>query len=239
MTIDHDILLIDADASTANPLRAQLNAHGFGVTQASNGLEGAHRIETGQWRAVVLDPELPGVHGLTLIGQLRAKDPLTPVLILSANTDPAYRVLGLEQGADDHVTKPTSVQELVARLKALERRGEAFRQAGTARVRTGGLSLDLLTREVRVDGAPVSLTAREFDLLRFMVRHPGRVFSRVDLLDQVWGYRHRGYEHTVNTHINRLRNKLERNPAQPERIVTVWGVGYKYAAPVEPAGTRM
>jgi len=234
----HDILLIDADQSTANLLRTHLVRQGFTVSQAGTGHEGAHRIAAGPWRAVVLDPELPGVHGLSLIQQLRATDPLTPVLITSANGDAAYRVLGLEQGADDYLAKPVSVQELVARLNALERRAEAFRQAATARMNTGDLSIDLLTREVHVDGTPVALTAREFDLLRFMVRHPGRVFSRVDLLDQVWGYRHQGYEHTVNTHINRLRSKLERNPARPQRIVTVWGVGYKYAAPAAGADAR-
>lgn len=225
-----DILLIDSDQSTATLLRTRLEALGFSVTHASNGLEGAHRISHGRWRAVVLELDLPGVHGLTLINQLRETDPLTPVIIASANADAAHRVLGLDQGADDYLAKPVSVRELAARIKALERRAEAFRQAGSEAVSNGDLRIDLLTREVRVDGTAVTLTTREFELLRFMVRHPGRVFSRVDLLDQVWGYRHQGYEHTVNTHINRLRNKLERNPAQPQRILTVWGVGYKYAA---------
>jgi DNA-binding response OmpR family regulator len=157
----------------------------------------------------------------------------TPIIITSARSSEVHRILGLELGADDYLAKPFSVLELVARVRALLRRTDAI--ARNARIESGsleidGLSIDPLAREVRVQGRPVELTPREFDLLYFFARHPGKVFSRMDLLNQVWGYRHDGYEHTVNTHINRLRLKVEADPANPRRILTVWGCGYKYGS---------
>ncbi len=148
-----------------------------------------------------------------------------------------HRILGLELGADDYLAKPFSVLELVARVKALLRRVDALAKdlrVDTGNLALGGVSIDPLTREASVDGRRIELTPREFDLLHFFVRHPGKVFSRMDLLNAVWGYQHEGYEHTVNTHINRLRAKIETDPAQPCRILTVWGHGYKFAIP--PAG---
>ena len=156
---------------------------------------------------------------------------MVPIIFLTARSDEIDRVLGLELGGDDYVSKPFSPRELVARVRALLRRSEAL--ARNARLDAGtleadGLSIDPLARELRIDGRPVDLTPREFDLLYFFARHPGKVFSRLDLLNQVWGYRHDGYEHTVNTHINRLRLKVETDPANPRRIRTVWGRGYKF-----------
>jgi two-component system OmpR family response regulator len=144
-------------------------------------------------------------------------------------------VLGLEIGADDYLTKPFSIQELMARVKAIFRRCEAMRlqQADNAQhsiIQAGALQLDIEKREARCDGVAVELTAREFDLLHHFAAHPGRVFSRSQLLDSVWGYGHDGYEHTVNSHINRLRSKIEPNPATPTYIITVWGVGYRFGA---------
>ncbi len=141
-----------------------------------------------------------------------------------------HRILGLELGADDYLAKPFSMLELVARVKALLRRVEAMAQ--NARIDAGelavaGLRIDPVARTAQVEGRALELTPREFDLLYFFARHPGQVYSRMDLLNQVWGYQHDGYEHTVNTHINRLRNKIERDPASPQRIQTVWGRGYK------------
>jgi DNA-binding response OmpR family regulator len=147
------------------------------------------------------------------------------------------RVVGLEVGADDYVTKPFSIPELLARIKALLRRAQALaapRPAADSEViRHGGLSIDLSRRTVQVEGRSVALTAREFDLLAHFARHPGRVFTRAQLLDQVWGYGHDGYEHTVNTHINRLRAKIEQDAAAPRYILTVWGVGYRFAEPTD------
>jgi DNA-binding response OmpR family regulator len=144
-------------------------------------------------------------------------------------------VLGLELGADDYLTKPFSVAEFVARVKALMRRMASLKAAppteDAEQIRIGGLFIDVARREVRVDNEPVELTAKEFDLLTHFARSPGRVLSRAQLLQQVWGYGHSGYEHTVNTHINRLRAKIERDPNQPEYIQTVWGVGYRCKDP--------
>jgi DNA-binding response OmpR family regulator len=151
-------------------------------------------------------------------------------------------VLGLELGADDYLTKPFSVKELQARVKAILRRIELARQVPTEieeeTIAVNSLHVDVSRRLVNVDGHPVELTAKEFDLLLHFARHPGRVYSRAQLLDSVWGYGHDGYEHTVNSHINRLRKKIEQNPQESEYIQTVWGVGYKFidAQAREPAG---
>jgi DNA-binding response OmpR family regulator len=178
----------------------------------------------------MLDLRLPGPDGLSICRALRRDQAYTPVLMLTSKSSELDRVLGLELGADDYVTKPFSVSELMARVKAIFRRVESLDKrysAETETIHLGALVIDTAGRGVTVQGQPISLTAREFDLLLHFVRHPGQVFSRAQLLDSVWGYGHEGYEHTVNSHINRLRAKIEQNPSQPEYIVTVWGVGYK------------
>ena len=156
--------------------------------------------------------------------------------MLTSKSSELDRVLGLETGADDYLTKPFSVLELVARVRAMFRRIENLQgmteptEDKHSVVSSGDLSIDATRREVLLAGKQIDLTAREFDLLDHFARHPGRVFRRADLLDKVWGYGHEGYEHTVNSHINRLRAKIENNPSDPKRIVTVWGVGYKFSA---------
>jgi DNA-binding response OmpR family regulator len=175
---------------------------------------------------------LPGIDGLELCRRLRAQPNYLPILMLTAKSSELDRVLGLEVGADDYVTKPFSIRELLARVKALFRRVDAMAEtpAESAEVlRSNGLEIDPARRQVRLDGAEVHLTGREFDLLLHFASHPGRVYSRAQLLDLVWGYGHEGYEHTVNSHINRLRAKIEHTPADPRYILTVWGVGYKFA----------
>ena len=154
--------------------------------------------------------------------------------MLTAKSTELDRVLGLEMGADDYLTKPFSVRELVARVKALFRRVEALESKpaeilNDGPIQRGVLVIDPDKRRVHINGRDVTLTAKEFDLLLHFARAPGKVYNRVQLLDQVWGYNHEGYEHTVNSHINRLRAKIERDPAHPERLLTVWGVGYKFA----------
>lgn len=231
MSTARRILIVEDDAHIADLLRMHLADEGYEVEHAADGESGAAQLERGTWDALVLDLMLPGVDGLEICRRARAMARYTPIIITSARSSEVHRILGLELGADDYLAKPFSVLELVARVRALLRRSDAL--ARNARLDAGtleadGLSIDPLARELRIDGRPVDLTPREFDLLYFFARHPGKVFSRLDLLNQVWGYRHDGYEHTVNTHINRLRLKVETDPANPRRIRTVWGRGYKF-----------
>ncbi|MEG0001167.1 MAG: response regulator transcription factor [Comamonas sp.] len=233
------VLIVEDDLHIAELLRLHLRDEGYAVTHAGDGHAGLAELERGSWDALVLDLMLPGIDGLEICRRARAMARYTPIIIISARSSEVHRILGLELGADDYLAKPFSVLELVARVKALMRRTDAL--ARNARMDSGSLSigeLDIepLAREVRVNGRPIELTPREFDLLYFFARSPGKVFSRLDLLNQVWGYHHDGYEHTVNTHINRLRIKVEADPAQPRRILTVWGHGYKMSAAAHGEG---
>lgn len=226
------ILLVEDDQDIATLLRLNLQDEGYQIVHEADGNQALIQLEKQSWDAVILDLMLPGVDGLEICRRIRQMTRYLPVIIISARTSETHRVLGLEMGADDYLPKPFSVLELIARVKALFRRQEAMGQ--NIRLESGsischGLDIEPLSREVRLRGEPVELTPREFDLLYWFARHPGEVFSRLSLLDRVWGYQHEGYEHTVNTHINRLRIKIERDPAEPEIILTVWGKGYKFA----------
>ncbi|MEA5666872.1 response regulator transcription factor [Stenotrophomonas sp. MH1] len=227
------VLIVEDDAHIANLLRMHLRDEGYDVTHAATGDEGLRLLEDQQWSALVLDLMLPGMDGLEICRRARAMTRYTPIIITSARASEVHRILGLELGADDYLAKPFSMLELVARVKALLRRVEAMAQNAridAGEIETAGVRIDPVARTAQVDGTPLDLTPREFDLLYFFARHPDQVYSRMDLLNQVWGHRHDGYEHTVNTHINRLRNKIERDPAEPRRILTVWGRGYKLAS---------
>jgi len=235
--MDHPkrILLVEDDAHIAELLHMHLKDEGYAVTHVADGHEGLRQVEQGSWDALVLDLMLPGVDGLEICRRARAMAYYVPIIITSARSSEVHRILGLELGADDYLAKPFSILELVARVRALLRRSDALAQnarldAGTLQL--GDVRIDPLAREAHVRSRRVDLTPREFDLLYFFARQPGKVFSRIELLNQVWGYQHDGYEHTVNTHINRLRMKIEQDPAQPRCILTVWGRGYKF---VEPA----
>lgn len=230
------VLIVEDDPHIAELLRMHLHDEGFAVVHAADGHTGLRELEHGRWDALVLDLMLPGIDGLEICRRARAMTRYTPIIIISARATEVHRILGLELGADDYLAKPFSVLELVARVRALLRRTEAMARnahADSGRLELGALRIDPLARLVQVAGKPVELTPREFDLLYFFARHPGRVFSRLELLNQVWGYQHDGYEHTVNTHINRLRIKIEANAADPRNILTVWGRGYKLVAPGE------
>ena len=238
MTTARRILLVEDDAHIADLLALHLRDEGLDVVHCARGDEGLQQLQRGGWDALVLDLMLPGVDGLEICRRARGMARYTPIIIISARASEVHRILGLEIGADDYLAKPFSVLELVARVKALLRRVDALAQnvrldAGSLSI--DGLFIDPLARDARLDGARLELTPREFDLLVFFARQPGKVFSRMDLLNAVWGYRHEGYEHTVNTHINRLRAKVEADPANPRRILTVWGRGYKFAEPGEGA----
>lgn len=227
------VLIVEDDADIANVLALHLRDEHYDVVHSADGNEGLRLLEQGGWDALILDLMLPGVDGLEICRRARAMTRYTPIIITSARSSEVHRILGLELGADDYLAKPFSVLELVARVKALLRRVDAMAKdlkLETGAITVGNLSIDPITREATVGRERIELTPREFDLLYYFATHPGKVFSRMDLLNAVWGYQHEGYEHTVNTHINRLRAKIEADPAQPTRILTVWGRGYKFDA---------
>ncbi len=229
------ILVVEDEQDIADLVALHLDDLCGELVVANDGHEGMRLATTSQWSLIILDLRLPGPDGLEICRAIRRERPYQPVLMLTSKTSELDRVLGLETGADDYLTKPFSVLELVARVRAIFRRIDNMSQAprpddeNSTTVIAGNLKIDPVRREVSLDGRQVELTAREFDLLDYFARHPGRVFRRTDLLDKVWGYGHEGYEHTVNSHINRLRAKIESNPSKPEIIVTVWGVGYKFS----------
>ncbi len=235
-------LIVEDDHDIARLVRLHLEDLGCAVTLATDGHQGLVEAEGRRWDLVVLDLSLPGPDGLDICKRIRTSaGAYVPVLMLTARSSELDRVLGLELGADDYLTKPFSVLELVARVKALFRRVDALSDADDGSpepaLSHGGLSIDPARRAVAIHGRQVRLTAREFDLLEHFARHPGRVFTRAQLLDAVWGYSHAGYEHTVNSHINRLRAKIEDDPAQPQWVETVWGVGYRLSEnPPGPTG---
>jgi len=202
------------------------------VQKAGDGRAALKRFEEEPFDLVILDLMLPDLDGLDICRRLRARPDYLPILMLTAKSTEFDRVLGLEVGADDYLTKPFSIRELLARVKALLRRVDALAENPSQPQKVmqfDGLTIDPARRRVLVNGQEVHLTSREFDLLAHFATHPGLVYSRAQLLDQVWGYGHEGYEHTVNSHINRLRAKIERMPTAPRFILTVWGVGYKFA----------
>jgi two-component system, OmpR family, response regulator len=230
------VLIVEDDSHIAELLKLHLRDEGYEVEHAANGDLGLRLLQTQRWDALVLDVMLPGIDGLEICRRARMMEHYTPTIITSARGSEVQRILGLELGADDYLGKPFSVLELVARVRALLRRVEAMSRTpveSATVVSIHGLTIRPLEREGELEGQRVELTPREFDLLYFFAVHPGRVFSRNELLDRVWGYQHSGYEHTVNTHINRVRAKIEADPATPRRIVTVWGRGYKLAAEPE------
>ena len=237
----HRILVAEDQADIRDLIVLNLQQAGYAVDAVPDGQAALDRALDGQAGAphdlLVLDLMMPRLDGLEVCKALRARGRATPILMLTAKSTELDRVLGLELGADDYLTKPFSMAELLARVKALLRRAELLRAAQAAPaakgavLRNGELEIDPARREVRIQGKsggqPLEFTALEFDLLLHFTSHPGRVFSRAQLLDAVWGYSHEGYEHTVTTHINRLRAKVEQDPMQPRFILTVRGAGYK------------
>ncbi len=226
------ILIIEDDKDIAHLVELHLRDAGYEVGLAYNGNAGLDQALSKQYDLIILDLTLPGVDGVEICRQVRAAHCYTPMLILSSRSSELDRVLGLEMGADDYLTKPFSIRELMARVKALFRRVEALKSETSQKsekvVQAGDLIIDVEKRKVVLQGNPVLLTAKEFDLLLHLVNNRGRVYSRMELLNQVWGYGYEGYEHTVNSHINRLRAKIEKDPAKPRHILTVWGVGYRF-----------
>jgi DNA-binding response OmpR family regulator len=227
------ILIIEDNRELAQLLEMHLKDLSFNVDLAFDGVSGVRKAEAKKYDLLILDLMLPGLDGMEICRRVRSKSAYVPILMLTSKSSEMDRVLGLELGADDYVTKPFSIMELMARVKAIIRRVDSLRDQeksdGREIIRVGDMVIDSERRIVTLNGSPVDVTMKEFDLLLHFAQHPGRVYTRSQLLDQVWGYSHEGYEHTVNSHINRLRSKIEENPAQPRYILTVWGVGYKFA----------
>ncbi len=228
-------ILIVEDQQDINELIAlNLNLLSFEVSSCMDGESGLKMALEQRFDLIVLDIMLPGKNGLEICKTLRENGIYTPILMLTAKKTEADRVMGLEVGADDYLTKPFSVLELQARVKALLRRVEFQRRdkeevdVDEDQLRFGTLAINKQKRAVKIDQKDVNLTAKEFDLLLYLANFPGQVFSREQLLNAVWGYHHAGYEHTVNSHINRLRAKLESDPSHPKYVLTVWGIGYKF-----------
>ena len=226
------ILLAEDQADIRDLIALNLRNAGYEVSAVGDGTAALARQTEAPADLLILDLMMPGLDGLEVCKALRARQSSAPILMLTARSTELDRVLGLELGADDYLTKPFSLAELMARVKALLRRAELLRQvqdrgAAETTLRRGELEINVPRRQVRLRGATIDCTAREFDLLLHFAQHPGHVFSRSQLLGAVWGYTHDGYEHTVTTHINRLRAKLEVDPMRPELILTVRGAGYK------------
>jgi DNA-binding response OmpR family regulator len=226
------ILVIEDQRDIAELVRMHVRDLGHEVELAHDGNIGLRMARGGGFALIVLDVMLPGCDGLDLVRQLRMDRDPVPVLMLTARSGEIDRVLGLELGADDYLTKPFSIAELQARIKAMLRRSQLIQRPEPLqkeRLTVGdSLVIDTASREVQIDGVAMALTSKEFDLLLHFARNPGRVFSRMQLLDAVWGTTFEGYEHNVNTHINRLRAKLESDPANPRYVLTVRGVGYLF-----------
>lgn len=233
-------LIIEDDDDIAEVVSLHLKDLGLTAERAVDGRSGLQKALANTYSLVILDLMLPKLDGLAVCARIREKKPATPILMLTAKSEEIDRILGLEIGADEYVTKPFSVRELVARIKALLRRVQADKDAAAGgaekgRIVIGALVLDFEKRKVTREGVTIDLTVKEFDLLALFARTPGRTYSRTDLLNLVWGYQFEGYEHTVNSHINRLRGKIETDPGHPRYLRTVWGVGYRFAEAAELA----
>ncbi len=228
------MLIIEDDSEIAQVIAVNIKDLGLVTEHVTDGKEGLNKALSGNFNLIILDIMLPGLDGISVCRNIREKDPLTPILMVTAKAEEIDRVLGLEFGADDYMTKPFSVRELTARVKALLRRSNISQNQSSEdqekkRISIGNLIVDFHMRKVELEKREIELTVKEFDLLALFIQNQGRAYSRADLLNLIWGYQFQGYEHTVNTHINRLRNKIEKDAANPEYLKTVWGVGYRFA----------
>lgn len=225
------ILIVDDEMSVREVTQRYLELEGYVVSVATTGIQGWQMIDSnkGSYDLVVLDVMLPGLDGFEILRKVRANSDL-PIIMLTARTEEHDRITGLDRGADDYVPKPFSPRELVSRVKAVLRRVQPFQPNAEGPIQAGSITLHPDTRLVKVDQHDCDLTVKEFDLLWFLMRHPRQVFSREQLLEQVWGFSEFIDLSTVTVHIHRLREKIEKDPSKPKRLLTVWGVGYKLAA---------
>ncbi|MFL0113272.1 response regulator transcription factor [Tenacibaculum maritimum] len=225
------VLIIEDDKEIVKLLEIHLKDLEFEICKAYNGKDGLELVFSEKPDLVVLDITMPIMDGVEVCQRIRAKLN-TPIIMLSARVEEIDRVLGLEIGADDYITKPFSIREFISRVKAILRRvkmnNDGEQKDKKELLEFQGLSIDLNKRKVLVDGENVDLSPKEFDLLSLMASNPGKNYNRANLLKIIWGYDFEGYEHTVNSHINRLRGKIETDTTKPKYIITRWGVGYKF-----------
>jgi len=226
------LLVVEDDDKISEMISEHFSRAGFSVKTAEDGLAGVQAALTDHPDAVVLDLMLPKMDGLAVCREIREKAPYIPILMLTAKDDVVDKVLGLEMGADDYITKPFALRELEARVKSVLRRTRHIANTNSAGdeapITRGRLRIDPSKREVTVGERQVELTPKEFDLLRLFATNPGRVFPRKYLLEKIWDYSYEGYDRTIDSHINRLRAKIEENPENPQMVLTVWGIGYKF-----------
>ena len=229
------VLVVEDDADIAELIRINLEELGVEVTHCNDGQLGLDSALSNDYALLILDVMLPNVNGLDICRRVRDANPEQAIIMLTAKNSETDRVLGLELGADDYMTKPFSVRELQARVRSQLRKVHVIQKASSETesndddaLVVGKLTIDQKTHQAFLDEKELDLTATEFELLLHLANHPNQVFSRAQLLEAVWGYHHSGYEHTVNSHVNRLRAKIEQDAAAPKIVQTVWGVGYKF-----------
>lgn len=225
------VLLVEDDPDIVDLLEIHLKDLECELKKANNGVRGLTLATDEPFDLIVLDVMLPGMDGLEICRQLRAQQIKTPVLMLTARSEEIDKILGLETGADDYLTKPFSVREFIARVKAIFRRVDMLKSDSAEKgkvVKIGELIIDEDMRKVLINEQRIDLTPKEFDLLFLLASHPGKSYTRESLLRLIWGYEFEGYEHTVNSHINRLRAKIEKDLSNPQYILTTWGVGYRF-----------
>ena len=225
------LLIVEDDPAIQRMISDYFRHVGYDILTASDGEAGARLALSERPTVMILDLMLPKMDGLSVCRQVRERNPALPIIMLTAKDDIVDKVLGLEMGADDYLTKPFVLRELEARVKSLLRRTRTRVEAETedqAPIIRGTLRIDPVRREVTVSGKPVELTPKEFELLSLFAAHPGRVYSRKYLLENIWDYTYSGYARTIDSHINRLRAKIEEDPEEPKLVLTVWGVGYKF-----------
>jgi len=226
------VLIIEDDKDIADLIAIHIADLGFEIDKAFDGKEGLLKALNNVYKMILLDIRLPGLDGVEICKRIRQEKNHTPILMVTAKSEEIDKIIGLEVGADDYITKPFSIRELIARVKAILRRAELTQQVKTSdvnqEIKCEGLYINVTLRNVEVRGKRIELSPKEFDLLILFASNPGRTYTRTQLLDQVWGYQFEGYEHTVNSHINRLRTKIEQNLNEPEFLLTTWGVGYRF-----------
>lgn len=223
-------LIVEDEKHIVELLTIHLKDLHLEVDSSNNGVDGLNKGLSGNYSVIILDIMMPEKDGIEVCRELRGAGIQTPILMLTAKSEEFDKVLGLELGADDYLTKPFSVRELIARVKALLRRFDAYQKPieKSESIEVDELEISLEKRKVKLKGNTLDLTPKEFDLLYLLASNPGKSYSREDLLKQVWGYDFSGYEHTVNSHVNRLRSKVEEDPNNPDFIKTVWGIGYSF-----------